>query len=101
MLGPLGLAADTGYDITAEAARRLIPGYYSDGSRVPIEYLGWSAPCGTMWSSVVNLARFHQATATVAGGARIANFSLSPARARTWLQPVALLPDMSITMGQP
>lgn len=102
ILQPLGLAADTGYDISSEVARRLIPGYDGDGVRVPVEDLGWAAPCGTMWSSVVNLARFHQATATAAAGAPAPpGYFLTPTRARAWLQPSSLMSDGSIAMGAP
>ena len=102
VLAPLGLTPNTGYDLTDFAQQNLIPAYDGAGARVPLETLGWDAPCGTMWSSIPNLARFHQATAAaVAGAPAPAGFSLSAARARAWLQPVSLTPDNSIVIGQP
>lgn len=62
ILEPLSLDADTGYAITPDVAARLCPAYDSSGARVPVEDLGWTAPCGTMWSTPRNLARFHQAS---------------------------------------
>ena len=101
VLGPLGLSANTGYTITPDVVSRLCPAYFADGSRVPVSELGWTAPCGTMWSTTQNIALFHQATASVIAGERISGYALSPSRARSWLQPVALMPDETIAMGQP
>ena len=101
VLGPLGLSDDVGYDLTEGAIARLIPAYFSGGARVPTESLGWAAPCGTMWATIPALARFHQATARIAAGEAVPGFSLSPARARAWLQPVSLTPDNSIALGAP
>jgi len=103
VLMPLGLTPNTGYALTPYAVANLIPAYDPDtGARVPLETIGWAAPCGTMWSSVPNIARFHQATARAAAGLPApAGFSLSAARARAWLQPVSLTPDNSIVLGAP
>jgi hypothetical protein len=104
VLSPLGLTPNTGYNLTEYAVAHLIPAYDSSGARVPLEHLGWAAPCGTMWSSMPNLARFHQTTAALVVGdvaAAPPGFFLSPARARSWLQPESLTPDNSIVVGAP
>ena len=103
VLAPLGLTPNTGYNLTDYAVANLIPAYDpGTGARVPLETLGWAAPCGTMWSSIPNLARFHQATASVAAGLPPpGGFSLSAARARSWLQPISLTADNSIVLGAP
>ena len=102
ILTPLGLAAETGYTLTPFAVANLVPAYDGNGDRVPLETLGWAAPCGTMWSSIPNLARFHQATAAAAAGEPSpAGFLLSAARARSWFEPVSLTPDNSIVIGSP
>ena len=59
-------------------------------SRGMHSFCRWSAPCGTMWSTVSNLAAFHQATAAAYSGATIPGLALTPERARRWLQPVSL-----------
>ena len=101
IFAPLGLSGDTGYALTPAAVARLCPAYDGVGARVPVEDIGWTAPCGTMWSTPAGVAAFHSATATVASGTRIPGFALSPAAARMWLQPVSLTADNSIIMGQP
>ena len=64
---PLTLLQDaTGYDITPAVAARLIPAYDASGTRVPVEYEGWDAPCGTMWSSIHNLAKVSLPTSSMA-----------------------------------
>jgi len=106
VLIPLGLDnGNTGYNITASVASRLCPAYDSGtGNRVPAapEVLGWSAPCGQMWSTMPNLAQFYQSIAAVWGGSRSSGFALSPARAREWLnQPAYVFPDGSMIEGLP
>jgi CubicO group peptidase (beta-lactamase class C family) len=101
ILIPLNLTPNTGYNLTSYAIDNLIPAYDSNGNRVPLENLNWNSPCGTMWSTMPSLARFHQTIAQLSSGMSIPGFSLSPTRARSWLQPVSLTPDNSIIMGLP
>lgn len=101
ILSPLGLTPNTGYNLTSYCISNLIPAYNENGDLLPLESLHWDAPCGTMWSTMPNLANFHQATAKLASGTQIPGFRLSPARARSWLQPVSLTPDNSIFIGLP
>lgn len=98
ILDPLALSANTGYNINSSVAARLIPAYGADGSQLPIEDIGWSAPCGTMWSTMPGLAQFHQITAATAAGTRSA-IKFSPARAREWFQPIMNYPDQSVSIG--
>lgn len=100
ILEPLSLSENTGYNINSSVAARLCPAYDGNGNPVPLQDLGWSAPCGTMWSSMHNLAGFHQLTARVAGGKRIDNFNLSATRARQWFQPILAYPDNSMSIGR-
>ena len=101
ILNPLGLTPNTGYNLTQYCVSNLIPAYDGNGDLLTLESLHWDAPCGTMWSTMPNLAKFHQATATLASGTPIPGFLVSPARARLWLQPVSLTPDNSIVIGLP
>lgn len=102
IIGPLGLN-HTGYNYTADVQKALTPGYYSNGQVVGIHSLGWAAPAGVMYSTVVDLQVLFQTLASCSSSivADCTKLSLTPALARQFLQPVTYLPDGSLIVGSP
>jgi CubicO group peptidase (beta-lactamase class C family) len=99
IIKPLNLT-HTGYYYDQKALNEMVPGYDSNADVVPIESLGWAAPCGCMYSTVSDMASLGQILAAGAAGEQIA-LPLTPGDLRKFFQPLYYSPDGSLLMGTP